>query len=213
MKSTLDSAFRGFYDIWSKISRSAATERSNLNWRVIIGSVARPRAQIDYSLLAPVFAANGAGASVDDLARACGLAKPTLYARVGGHAELFRATVEAELERLLERLRDAADRTRYAGLRERIGALVVELADAAGPGAELVLVTAPSAAAGRRLRTAIADGIGRGSDRADLIAGTMLGAFAHTLVDGSELPVDALVDLLTPADIGDEAPPAPSWGA
>src|SRR5689334_22658860 len=88
------------YDIWSEMRRPPVTARSNLNWRVIIGSVARPRAQVDYSLLTPVFAAQGPSASVDDLARAAGLAKPTLYARVGAREELFRATLEAELERL-----------------------------------------------------------------------------------------------------------------
>lgn len=179
--------------------------------------MARPRAQIDFSRLAPVFAAQGPGASVDDLARAAGLAKPTLYARVGARDDLFRATLEAELERLLARLRDAADRSRYTSLRERIGAIASELADAPRASAELVLVTAPSAAMQRRLRTAIVDGIRRDgslpADDADLIALTLIGALSQALVAGAELPVDRLVDLVTPADPDAETPPAPTWGA
>src|SRR6478672_5331531 len=143
MTSTLARSSGSLYDIVSEIPPPPATGRSNLNSRVIIGSMARPRAQVDFSRLAAVYADQGAGASVDDLARAAGLAKPTLYARVGAREELFRATMDAELERLLERLRDGADRSRYTGLRERIGALAAELADLPRDSARLVLVTAP----------------------------------------------------------------------
>src|SRR5690349_3027588 len=98
------------YDIWSEMRRPTVTARSNLNWRVIIGYVARPSAQVDYSLLTPGFSTQEPSASVDDLAPAPGPAK-------------------------------------------------------------------------------------------------------QTLVAGTELPVDRLVDLVTPADAGDELPPAPTWGA
>jgi len=33
------------------------------------------------------------------------------------------------------------------------------------------------------------------------------------MVADVELPVDGLVELLTPAATGDETPPAPTWGA
>ena len=179
--------------------------------------MARPRAQIDFSRLATVFAEEGPGASVEHLARAAGLAKPTLYARVGGRDELFRATIDAELERLLERLRDAADRSRYAGPRERIAALASELADTPRAGARLLLVTAPSAAAHRRLRTAIVEGIrrdgGLAAEDAELIAIALLGALSQTLIAEAPLPVGELAGLLTPEGAGDETPPAPTWGA
>jgi len=120
--------------------------------------MARPRAQVDLTALAPVFARSGAsGASVDELARASGVAKPTLYERVGDKQELFRATCTAALERMLDRLYDAADRSRYAGPRERIAALALELADCDRAITRLVLVVETSPAALGRLRAAIAE--------------------------------------------------------
>ena len=41
------------------------------------------------------------------VAAAAGLAKPTLYARGGDKEELFALAVEAEVERLLDRLEGA----------------------------------------------------------------------------------------------------------
>jgi AcrR family transcriptional regulator len=65
----------------------------------------RPRAQLDTVALARAFARGGLhGTSVDELAAAAGLAKPTLYARGGSKEELFALAVDAEVERLLERL-------------------------------------------------------------------------------------------------------------
>src|SRR4051794_10992178 len=92
--------------------------------------MARPRAQVDLKAMAPVFArSGGSGASVDELAAACGVAKPTLYQRVGGREALSHAPCTAALERMLDRLYDAADRTRYAAVPERIAALALELAE------------------------------------------------------------------------------------
>jgi AcrR family transcriptional regulator len=69
----------------------------------------RPRAQLDTVALARAFAAGGLlGTPIDDVAAAAGVAKPTLYARGGSKEELFALAVDAEAERLLERLDGAA---------------------------------------------------------------------------------------------------------
>ena len=65
----------------------------------------RARAQLDTAALARAFAADGLhGTPIDRVAAAAGLAKPTLYARGGDKEELFALAVEAEVERLLDRL-------------------------------------------------------------------------------------------------------------
>src|SRR4051794_6034219 len=143
--------------------------------------MARPRAQVNLAALTPMFAESGlSGASVDELAAACGLAKPTLYERVGGKDALFRATCTAALERILDRLYDAADRTRYAALPERVAALALELADCDPASARLVLVVEAAPAALSRLRAAIADPLRRESalaaPAADAVAAALLGA-------------------------------------
>jgi AcrR family transcriptional regulator len=69
----------------------------------------RPRAQLDTVALARAFAAGGLhGTSIDAVAAAAGLAKPTLYARGGSKEALFALALDAEAERLLERLDGAA---------------------------------------------------------------------------------------------------------
>ena len=69
----------------------------------------RPRAQLDTAALARAFAADGLhGTPIERVAAAAGVAKPTLYARGGDKEELFALAVEAEVERLLERLDGAA---------------------------------------------------------------------------------------------------------
>jgi AcrR family transcriptional regulator len=69
----------------------------------------RPRAQLDTAALVRAFAAGGLhGTSVDAVAAAAGLAKPTLYARGGSKEALFALALDAETERLLERLDGAA---------------------------------------------------------------------------------------------------------
>ena len=65
----------------------------------------RPRASIDTAALVRAFAAEGLhGTPIERVVAACGVAKPTLYARGGGKDELFALAVEAEVERLLDRL-------------------------------------------------------------------------------------------------------------
>src|SRR4051794_7280150 len=163
--------------------------------------MARPRAQVNLAALTPMFAESGlSGASVDDLARACGLAKPTLYERVGGKKALFRATSDAALERILDRLYDAADRSRYAALPERIAALALELADCDAPAARLVLVVEAAPAALARLRRAVADPLRRDSSlapaAADAVAAALLGAFALAVASGERFDAESLAPVL-----------------
>jgi AcrR family transcriptional regulator len=55
--------------------------------------------------LVRAFAADGLhGTPIEAVVEACGVAKPTLYARGGDKEELFALAVEAEVERLLSRL-------------------------------------------------------------------------------------------------------------
>ena len=180
--------------------------------------MARPRAQVDLTALAPVFARSGAsGASVDELARACGLAKPTLYERVGGKEELFRATCTAALERMLDRLYDAADRSRYAGLPERIAALALELADCDRASAQIVLVVEASPAALGRLRAAITHPLRRDSGldvaTADAVAAALLGAFALAAASGEPFDAEGLAAVLAAGVGAQPEAPAPHWGA
>ena len=71
--------------------------------------MSRPRAQLDTAALARAFAAGGLhGTSIDAVAATAGVAKPTLYARGGSKEALFALAVDAEVERLLERLDGAA---------------------------------------------------------------------------------------------------------
>jgi AcrR family transcriptional regulator len=70
--------------------------------------VPRPRASIDTVALVRAFAADGLhGTPIEAVVAACGVAKPTLYARGGDKEELFAVAVEAEVERLLSRGSDA----------------------------------------------------------------------------------------------------------
>ena len=180
--------------------------------------MARPRAQVDLTALAPVFARSGAsGASVDELAAACGVAKPTLYERVGGKEELFRATCTAALERMLDRLYDAADRSRYAALPERIAALALELADCDRASARLVLVVEAAPASLSRLRAAIAEPLRRDSqlprEAADAVTAALLGAFTLAVASGEAFDTDGLTAVLAAGVAAEPEAPAPHWGA
>jgi AcrR family transcriptional regulator len=63
------------------------------------------RAEIDTRRLVEVFASDGLhGVGMVEIARATGVAKPTLYRSHPSKDALFLAAVEAEVERLLERL-------------------------------------------------------------------------------------------------------------
>ena len=173
---------------------------------------------MDLTALAPVFARSGAsGASVDELAHACGLAKPTLYERVGGKEELFRATCTAALERMLDRLYDAADRSRYAGLPERIAALALEVADCDRASARLVLVVEAAPASLGRLRATIADPLRRESSlaagAADSVAAALLGAFTLAVASGEPFDADGLAAVLAAGVGAEPEAPAPHWGA
>jgi AcrR family transcriptional regulator len=70
--------------------------------------MARPRAQIDTAALADAFAPDGLhGTSSAALAAATGIAKPTLYVHGTSKEALFLRAVEAEVERVLDRLHAA----------------------------------------------------------------------------------------------------------
>ena len=82
--------------------------------------MARPKATIAPSALVGAFAARGVqGVSSDDLADAAGVAKPTLYAHGHTKQTLYLLAVEAEVERLLERLQRADRLTRGRSARDR----------------------------------------------------------------------------------------------
>ncbi len=86
----------------------------------------RPRARLDQSAIATAFAADGLhGVSADEVARRAGVAKPTLYAHGHSKDAVFLACVESEVERLLDRLYVAEDRTRGLSATHRIGALAL----------------------------------------------------------------------------------------
>ena len=107
------------------------------------------RAEIDFQRLAAAFAPDGLhGVSMDDVARAAGVAKPTLYRDHSSKEELFAACVAAEVERLLERVYVAFARA----LAESLPGLVAAAAGALLPharehpsGFRLLFVTAPHA--------------------------------------------------------------------
>ncbi len=83
------------------------------------------RAKIDLYAVAAAFAEGGPGAvSADDLAAAAGVAKPTLYARHRSKDELYLACLEAECERLLERLWSAYGASTGRPLEERLASPV-----------------------------------------------------------------------------------------
>jgi AcrR family transcriptional regulator len=80
----------------------------------------RPKATIEPAKLVSAFAAHGLhGTSSDQLARLAGVSKPTLYAHGHTKESLFLLTVEAEVERLLERLHRADKLTRGRTARDR----------------------------------------------------------------------------------------------
>jgi AcrR family transcriptional regulator len=109
-------------------------------------SPARP-ASIDLSAVAAALADERAPAAA--LARAAGVAKPTLYAHYGSREALVRACVDHEAERLLDRVYDADD---------LVAALAAYAAESAG-WPLLLLARHPAAlAARRRVAARIAEG-------------------------------------------------------
>jgi AcrR family transcriptional regulator len=163
----------------------------------------RPRAQLDTAALARAFAEGGLhGTSIDAVAAAAGLAKPTLYARGGDKEELFALAVETEVERLLDRLDGVS---RLLDLARTIDGYLLD----APEGARLLLVTGRVGAAGRVSRSLdrVLDALG--AVLPPVFAGAVLGGAYSALHGGPS--VEELARLLPPAD--DEGPPAGIWTA
>lgn len=90
----------------------------------------RPRARIDPAALADAFAGDGIhGTSAAAVARAVGVAKPTLYVHGTTKDALFLLAVESEVERVLDRLQAARGRSAGQSARERATAAVLALLD------------------------------------------------------------------------------------
>src|SRR5690349_4831798 len=106
----------------------------------------RPRARLDHARIAAAFAPDGLhGVSAAQVAARAGIAKPTLYAHGRSKEQVFLACVEAEVERLLDRLYAAEQRTRELTAARRAGALVLAILEHAArwpDSARLLHVTA-----------------------------------------------------------------------
>ena len=145
--------------------------------------MAPPRRQLDLRAAAAAIAATDpASLTMAGVARSLGLAKPTLYRLAGSRDELVAACVEAEAERLHERLHRAFadDVPAAAALRA-----VTEFADDSPGGFELLFGRRHPEArpALRRLEDRLADLIRRATPddppaRPDLSAAALLGASA-----------------------------------
>jgi len=163
----------------------------------------RPRAQLDTAALARAFAADGLhGTPIERVAAAAGLAKPTLYARGGDKEELFALAVEAEVERLLDRL-DGASR-----LMELARALDDHLREAP-EGARLLLVTARCANNPRVERSLARMSEALAASLPAVLAAALLGG-AYAALHGGP-PVEELARVLPPPV--EEGPPAGIWTA
>ncbi|MCW3041705.1 MAG: TetR family transcriptional regulator, partial [Solirubrobacterales bacterium] len=106
---------------------------SNVNRTVhlqTVSNVSRPRSTIDPKAVAAAFAPDGLhGVSASEVAARAGVAKPTLYAHGRSKEAVFLACVEAEVERLLDRLSAADLSTREQGVAARASAIVLALID------------------------------------------------------------------------------------
>ena len=136
--------------------------------------MARPRAQLDLAALADAFAGDGLhGVSAGALAAALGVAKPTLYVHGTSKDTLFLRAVEAEVERVADRLHAADRATAGRSARDRATATaqaLLEHAAARPAGARLLAhsahhatssVAADVAAALRRIPDRIEAGLAR----------------------------------------------------
>lgn len=107
--------------------------------------MARARARLDHAAIAVAFAPDGLhGVTAAEVAARAGVAKPTLYAHGSSKDAVFLACVEAEVERLLDRLYEAEQRTRDLTPARRAGALalaILQHAAAAPHSARLLHVT------------------------------------------------------------------------
>lgn len=138
------------------------------------GRVARPRARIDLAALADAFASDGLhGIASGELASAVGVAKPTLYVHGASKDALFLRAVEAEVERVVDRLYAAERATAGRSARDRATGAARAILDhgAARPGGARLLwrtaahgsssVAAEVEAALRRVPDRIAAGLRR----------------------------------------------------
>jgi AcrR family transcriptional regulator len=96
----------------------------------ILRTVPRARSAIDLSAVADAFSADGLhGTSADEIAARAGIAKPTLYAYGRSKSALLLAAVEAEVERVVDRLHHSDVRTRNLAPQARVTALARALLD------------------------------------------------------------------------------------
>ena len=168
------------------------------------------------------FATDGLhGVSATEIARRAGVAKPTLYAHGRSKDSLFLACIEAEIERLLDRLYDAEVRTRELATKQRIAGIalaVIEHGREHPAAAQLLHATARhrsssvaaqvDAALGR-LPSRIAAALPReiGPVRAHLIATALLGAASALALArtpdarvAAQLLAEAFAAVLEPAE-------------
>jgi AcrR family transcriptional regulator len=88
----------------------------------------RARTRLDHAAIAAAFAPDGLhGVSAAQVAARAGIAKPTLYAHGRSKELVFLACVEAEVERLLDRMYDAERAARDRSAVHRARALVLAL--------------------------------------------------------------------------------------
>jgi AcrR family transcriptional regulator len=135
------------------------------------------------------------GVTMSDVAARLGMAKPTLYRLAGSKAELLRACVDAEAERLLGHLHATFDDDDPLG-----GALRAMSAFAAeSPGGFRLLFGRPGRDVGEtisRLEQRVSERL-RGRERPELLAAALLGAGA-AVVARLNPPVQRSTDGTTP---------------
>lgn len=140
----------------------------------------RPRARLDHAAIAAAFAPDGLhGVSAAQVAARAGIAKPTLYAHGRSKEQVFLACVEAEVERLLDRLYAAERRTRDLTAARRASALVLAILEhaARGPaGARLLHVSA------RHATSAVAAAVDAALARIPARVGEVLGCAPEVAV-------------------------------